>query len=98
MFNKEEKRLIQKLIQQKRTDLSISPELRRTLYSATHAQYVFSTAEKEVVLSLVDEYLKKVFLWPSQRKLARQLYQKLYQSVRNENVNGIAHIKPVKFK
>lgn len=98
MFTKEEKSLIQKLIQHKRADLSISVELRRTLYSATNAQYVFSTHEKEAILSLLEEYTQKLFLWPSQRKLARQLHQKLHQSVRNENINGIAHIKPVKFR
>ncbi|MBN6188999.1 hypothetical protein JQN58_19275 [Aneurinibacillus sp. BA2021] len=97
MFKREEKKLIQKLIQQKRKDVSIQPELRRILYSATHADYVFSTAEKEVVLTLLHEYSKKTFLWPSQRKLARQLHQKLAQSIRNESVNGISHIKPVKF-
>jgi hypothetical protein len=99
MFSKEERALIQKLVQKKRADLSISIELRQILYSVSIAKGVYSTTEKEAILALLEDYQKtKWLLWPSERKQIQRLCQKLTQSIRNEHINGLAHIRPIRFK
>ncbi|MFT9846367.1 hypothetical protein [Aneurinibacillus sp. REN35] len=99
MFTKKELGLIQKLIQKKRADLSISMKLRLTLYAASIAKGVYSTDEKETILALLEEYQKtRWLLWSSERKLIEQLSQKLKQSIRNEQTNGLSYIRPVSFK
>ncbi|WP_047150572.1 hypothetical protein [Aneurinibacillus tyrosinisolvens] len=98
MYIPEEKRLILKLAHKKRTDLSIPIPLRRQLYSIVNAQFVFSTEEKEVIIGLLQEESKKLFLRLGTRKTVRSLLQKLQQTTKNERINGIAHVKPVRFK